>query len=400
MLHAEGTRWVRADGSAVQLKGVNLGNWLLPEFWMMGQGSHGVDDLCKLEAVFDRRFGRAERERLITLFRDQWIGARDWDLIAGFGLNLVRLPFVWSLLEDETNPRHLRADAWKYLDAAIAQAEARGLYVILDLHGAVGAQGDEHHSGCAGRNQYWTRPDYQERTAWLWRQIAERYRDRGAVAGYGLLNEPWGATPAEMAAQMKRLYTAIREVDRRHVVILPGHYLGLAAYGRPAEQGLVNVAFEMHFYPGHFGWARPGAAVHRDWLECRPSGGVCEWRDRMAQLDAPLFVGEFQPWADMDVELGGQITRVTFDAYAGLGWASALWSYKWIGASGGLVPPNWGLVTNAEGAAVPALDFNVAPIAEIEALFKRFGSLPYEPHRGVQRWMRSMQAPAPFESLP
>jgi endoglucanase len=56
-LHAQGTQWVRADGSAVPLKGVNLGNWLMPEFWMMGQGSHGLDDQCRLEAVLDKRFG-------------------------------------------------------------------------------------------------------------------------------------------------------------------------------------------------------------------------------------------------------------------------------------------------------------------------------------------------------
>ncbi len=61
-LKAQGTRWVDDTGRAVALKGVNLGNWLLPEFWMMGQGAHGIDDQCKLEAVLDRRFGRAERD--------------------------------------------------------------------------------------------------------------------------------------------------------------------------------------------------------------------------------------------------------------------------------------------------------------------------------------------------
>lgn len=400
MLHAQGTQWVRADGSPVQLKGANLGNWLIPEFWMMAQGSQGIDDQCKLEAVLDKRFGRQERERLIKLFRDNWISARDWDMLPRFGLNLVRLPFIWSVLEDEQKPRQLRADAWHYLDDAIAQAEARGLYVILDLHGAVGAQGHEHHSGCAGQNLYWTRPDYQARTSWLWQQIAARYKDRAAVAGYSVLNEPWGSTQAEMAAQVKKLYTAIRAVDSKHVIILPGHHQGIDAYGKPADQGFENVAFEMHFYPGHFGWGKPGVEVHRNWLECQPKGGVCDWRERMAGLNAPLFVGEFQPWADMDVELGGQITRVSFDTYARLGWASALWAYKWVGASGGLVRPNWGLVTNAEGTAVPALDFNTAPLAEIEALFKLFGSMPYQQHTGVLRWMNSPEPPTPFKAAP
>jgi glucan 1,3-beta-glucosidase len=397
MLHAQGTQWVRPDGSPVQLKGVNLGNWLVPEFWMMGQGSNGIDDQCKLEATLDARFGRAERERLFKLFRDHWITQRDWDLLPRFGLNLVRLPFIWSLLEDETRPLQLRPDAWHYLDEAIRQAEARGLYVILDLHGAVGAQGHEHHSGCAGKNLYWSRPDYQERTAWLWQQIASRYKDRAAVAGYSLLNEPWGADEAEMAAVMKKLYASVRAVDSRHVIIFPGHHRGIAAYGQPGEQGLVNVAFEMHFYPGHFGWAKPGVDVHRDWLQCLPKGGVCEWQSRMRALNAPMFVGEFQPWADLDPELGGQITRASFDTYARLGWAAALWSYKWLGNTGGPVKGSWGLVTNATGAPVPALDFSKAPLADIEALFRLFGSVAYEPHAGVMKWMNSAVAPQPFK---
>src|SRR4051812_23447965 len=38
MLKTDGTRWVDADGKQVLLKGTNLGNWLVQEFWMMGQG--------------------------------------------------------------------------------------------------------------------------------------------------------------------------------------------------------------------------------------------------------------------------------------------------------------------------------------------------------------------------
>ena len=395
-VRTQGQHWVTADGRPVVLKGVNLGNWLMPEFWMMAQGSQGVDDQCKLEAVLDRRFGRAERERLFKLFRDHWITERDWDLLPRFGLNLVRLPFIWSLVEDESRPRHLRADAWHYLDQALDAAEARGLYVILDLHGVVGAQGHEHHAGCAGRNQYWSRTDYQERTAWLWQQIAARYKGRSVVAGYSLVNEPWGVAEPEMASVMKQLYTTVRAADPRHVVILPGHHTGVAAYGEPAEQGLVNVAFEMHFYPGFFGWGQPGGEVHRQWLRCEPRGGVCDWAARMAALDAALFVGEFQPWAGLDVDLGGQITRASYDTYARLGWASAAWAYKWVSAEGGPQAANWGLVTNAAGAAVPSIDFNTAALADIEALFRRFGSVPYETHAGVLRWMRAEVPPDPF----
>ncbi|HZV64848.1 MAG TPA: cellulase family glycosylhydrolase [Telluria sp.] len=400
LLHAAGTKWVKADGSQVSLKGVNLGNWLINEFWMMGQGSAGIDDECKLEAVFDQRFGYAERERLMKLHRDNWITTRDWDLMPKFGLNAVRVPFIYSVVEDEKNPRHLRPDAWRYLDRAIDEAEKRGMYVILDLHGAVGSQGREHHSGCAGKNLYWSTPEYQQRTVWLWQQIAARYKDRAAVAGYSLLNEPWGTTAPELAVAIKTLYAAVRAVDRNHVIILPGHDKGgIDAYGKPSEQGMVNVAFEIHPYPGHFGWSKPGMPVHRDWLRCGPTGtaGVCEWSARIARLDTPLFIGEFQPWAELGNELGGQITRASYDTYAAQGWAATAWAWKLVSNKGGQGAGTWGMVTNAPGATVPALDFGKAPLAEIEALFTSFGSLPYEPQEGALRWMNSSVAPDPFK---
>jgi len=399
MLRTQGTQWVQSDGRPIQLKGANLGNWLLPEFWMMGYADHAaINDQCTLQAVLDQRFGFQERERLIRLFRDNWITTRDWDLIPQFGLNMVRLPFIWSLIEDEKKPRHLRPDAWHYLDVAIAQAKARGLYVILDLHGAVGSQGKEHHSGCAGQNLYWTTPEYQERTDWLWRQIAARYKDNPVVAAYGLLNEPWGSTDVQLAEVSRKLYASIREIDPRHIILLADHPKGIGAYGKPREHGMHNVVFETHPYPGHFGWGKPGAEVHRNWLQCVPAGsGLCAWKDRMAALDTPLFLGEFQPWADLEDELGGQITRASFDAYAQQGWAASVWSFKVVSFKGGQLKSNWGLVMNADGHPLPELDFSKASLKDIETRFKRFGTVPYRTRAEVMKWMRSDAAPALFE---
>lgn len=400
MLHTQGTQWLKADGSPVQLKGVNLGNWLIPEFWMMAypDGAEVIDQ-CTLQAVLDQRFGVAERERLIKLHRDNWITARDWDILAQFKFNVVRLPFMWSVVEDANHPMQLRPDAWVYLDRAIDEAEKRGMYVVLDLHGAVGAQGTEHHSGCAHQNQYWSTPAYQERTLWLWQEIARRYKDRSAVAAYDLLNEPWGSSAEQLAEVVKKLYAAVRTVDTHHIILLPDHPKGIGPYGKPSEQGMRNVAFETHPYPGFFGWGKPGRDIHQQWLGCGADGkqGICEWQQRMKTLDTALYIGEFQPWADIEPELSGQITRVTYDRYAELGFASTAWAYKKLSRNGGLAPVNWGLVTNAAGVVVPDLDFKKASLIEIENFFKLFGSMRYEVNEPVMKWMNSPVAPKPFE---
>jgi glucan 1,3-beta-glucosidase len=350
-LKTQGTLWTDSQGEPITLKGTNLGNWLLMEFWMMNQSANTqATDQCSLEATFDERFGFVEREQLMDLFRDNWITERDWDVMARFGLNVIRLPFIWNLIEDENNPKTLRTDAWQYIDYAIDKAQEHGMYVILDLHGALGAQGLQDHSGCAGQNQYWDNAEYQERTIWLWQQIAERYSDNGTVAAYGLLNEPWGTNADNLADVMITLYRTVREKDADKIIILPGHNTGIDAYGQLSSFNGSNVAFDMHFYPGIFGWGEPDYQTHRDWLTCGENGnsGVCEWNARMQNINAPLLIGEFQPWANLGIEFGAKNARASYDKYASFNWATTSWSYKVLTGNGGQGQGAWGMVTNKE----------------------------------------------------
>lgn len=350
MLKTNGNQWVKASGTPINLKGTNLGNWLVQEFWMMGQGGNGVTDQCTLEAELTSRFGYDEKERLIKVFRDNWIKERDWDQLKAFGFNVVRLPILWSVIEDEKSPRTLRADAWHYLDWAIAEAKERDMYVILDLHGALGGQTPNDHTGCAGQNQYWNSAEFQDRTRWLWQQIAERYKNEPAVAAYDPLNEPWGSSASAMAERVVDLYNIIRAIDNKHIVMLPSHYGNIEVYGNPATKGWTNVAFELHPYPGLFG-DRPNDShydIHRDWLKCGTSGmeGVCEWNNKLTALNTPLLMGEFQPWQSAGLALGGKLGRATYDTYASYHWASTSWAYKLVSITGGQGQGTWGMVTN------------------------------------------------------
>lgn len=403
MIRQNGARWVDSTGKQVDLRGVNLGNWLQLEFWMMNEpmstNAGQINDQCTLENELSRRFGYNEKERLMDAFRDSWMTDRDWDNIAKLGFNTVRLPFWYNLIEDENKPYTLRADAWQYLDKAINEAAKRGMYTILDLHGAVGSQGWEHHSGCAGRNWYWnggngqTAGHYQDRTRWLWDMIAQRYKNNSNVAGYGLLNEPWGTTPENLANVASNLYHTVRRADPNHVIILPGHSAGIDAYGAPASRGMNNdVAFEMHFYPGFWGWreGQDPTTVHSEWLHCSPqgTGEVCAWRDKLNGLKTPFLVGEFQPWTALGRN-AGEITRKTFDIYNMLGWAGTAWSYKTVSRGGhngdGNGPWPWGLITNRTGFGT--LNVSTASAAQIESWFRSFAGQALVTHPDIAYWM-------------
>ena len=402
-IRQNGHFWVDSTGKQVNLRGVNLGNWLQLEFWMMNQpmiNSAGtVDDQCTLENTLTSRFGSAEKERLMGAYRDSWITARDFDLIKSLGMNVVRVPFHFSLVEDETRPYNLRPDAWKYLDFAINEAEKRGMYVILDLHGAVGGQAgaSEQHDGCVGPALMWTSTAYRDRTKWLWDMVASRYRGRTAVAAYDLLNEPWGTDAATMASFAYELFNVVRAKDPEHVIILPGATSGVGAYGNPAARGLSNVAMGMHFYPGLWGWnevqgAQNQAGVHANWLHCSTSGTgeVCEWNDRMTGLNTAFIVGEFQPWA-LTGNYGGQLTRKTYDIYNMYGWAGTSWAYKTVsfgGSNGDTSSWGWGLVTNSvNGGAMGSLNVSTASSAQIESYFRAFSAQPLVRNESVAYWM-------------
>ncbi len=395
-----GQYWVDASGNRVNLRGTNIGNWLIQEFWMMGGSMTGINDQCSLESKLSQRFGTTEKERLMKVFRDSFITSRDFDYMKGLGMNVVRIPFLYSLVENEYTPYTLRSDAWQYLDWAVNEAEKRGMYVILDLHGAVGGQAasSEQHDGCIGSADMWTNSTYWDRTKWLWDMIAQHYRGRTAVAAYDLLNEPWGTDATTLATRSYELFNVVRAKDPDHVILLPGHNSGIDAYGNPNSRGLTNNSLWMHFYPGLWGWndtATYGAGqanMYANWLHCNQdgTGESCTWRDKINNLKTPFLVGEFQPWTLMGT-YGGQMTRKAYDIYNMYGWAATNWAYKTTsnaGSNGDTSSWGWGMVTNSSnGGTMSNIDVNTASNTQIESWFRQFATQPLVRNENIAYWM-------------
>jgi len=347
LLSASGTAWVDSAGNAVTLRGCNLGNWFVQEMWMHSMRTDGIPDQYTMEQVLTRRFGAATKDRLMETYRANYITARDFAIIKSFGMNVVRLPILYTLLEDDSRPFELRPDAWAQLDRAVNMAEAAGIYTILDLHGAPGGQNPWHHCGRADQNQLWGNEQSKRRTLWLWREIAKHYRGRTAVAAYDLLNEPYTAPKPELRELMLGTYRAIREVDPDHIIVLPAMPDGFDFYGNLKELGLTNVAIGMHFYPGLFGWGSPGRQVHTDWL----SGGLQQVAEKARAAQVPVLVGEMN--VVFRTAGGPEMMRRSFETYGSFGWAVTMWSYKVLSREGGIANGSWSMVTNPPPDSAP-----------------------------------------------
>ncbi|MGD0058147.1 MAG: cellulase family glycosylhydrolase [Verrucomicrobiia bacterium] len=389
-LRANGAAIVDDKGRSVVLRGCNLGNWLLNELWMMEMsGPDDPKDHWQIEELLQQRFGAAETDRLLNLYRENWIKLRDFDVIKSWGFNVVRLPFYYGLLEDDAAPGQLRPDAFQWLDRAIAMATDAGIYVIVDMHGAPGGQSSNQCTGHGGQNKLWL-PQNRKRAAFLWKKIAERYRDNPTVAAYDLLNEPYGdfhgdPPDSTIVTTMDELVHAIREVDQRHLILCAGSLQGIAMYGAPASHGWKNVGYTEHFYPGLFGGV-PSLETHARFISLDLRGKA----ELLKQWNVPFLAGEFN--VVFDKAGGAAMMRRYYDVFASNGWAATMWSYKIVKQQGGRQPDNWYMVTNRDDLKIP--HFRSDSKDEIESFFRTVGTMEYAQDDGLRIALTSRQPPA------
>ena len=388
-LHAAGTAIADEKDQPVVLRGTNLGNWLLLEPWMLGIYDRAeVRDQAGIERALVRRFGAPERDRFLELYRENWITARDFDLLRAWRFNVVRLPFHHALLEDDAHPGELRPDAFRWLDRAVDLARAAGIYVILDLHGAPGGQSLDGVTGEAGRNRFW-QPENRRRGAWLWQRIAEHFRDEPTVAAYDLLNEPYGTMSsdnhdADLVGAMDEMIRAIRQVDERHLIFCAGSLRGIEAYGPPEARGWKNVGYTEHFYPGVYGGTST-LETHARFL----GSNLAARAELLKTWHAPYFAGEFN--VVFDHAGGADMMRRYYDEFARHGWAATSWAYKLLNRDGGISPDHWYTVTNARPLTPP--DFLHDSAESLENFCRALGTMDLAQIDGLRDTLNAPVAP-------
>ncbi len=114
---------------------------------------------------------------------DNFINKEDIAKIASWGLDHVRLPIDYNLVEDEAG--NYLESGFAYLDKIISWCEEYSLNIILDLHKTYGFSFDpgENAEGFFGNNAY------QERFYRLWEELSRRYGKLSHRLAFELLNE-------------------------------------------------------------------------------------------------------------------------------------------------------------------------------------------------------------------
>ena len=276
-VRAQDARLIDASGRKLLLRGVGLGNWLLPEgyMWKFGPGAESPREIEKLVEIL---LGEESAESFWNDFREIFIAEADIARISESGFDHVRLPI---------NSRIIMTDAGEPIEAGfllidrlIEWCRKHNLWVLLDLHGAPGGQtGTNIDDSPNNKPELFMEARYWDQTLEIWRLLATRYADETVVLGYDLLNEPLpNEWQYKYAAELARLYqeltAVIRSVDKNHLIVYEGSHWA-TNWDIFTEVWDENSLLQFHKY-----WSSPDTASIQKFLDIRDYLGL------------PIYMGE------------------------------------------------------------------------------------------------------------
>ena len=168
----------------MQVKGVNLGNWLVLEKWMspgLFEGTTAED-----EYYLPTQLSKEVYEARIKMHRSEYITERDFTRIKSMGFDTIRIPVPYFIFGD----REPFVGCIGELDNAFNWAERYGLQILIDLHTAPDSQNGFDNGGISGVCKWSQEPDEVEFELTVLERLAQRYGTRKGLWGIEILNEP------------------------------------------------------------------------------------------------------------------------------------------------------------------------------------------------------------------
>lgn len=175
---------------------------------------------------------------------ENFIHEEDFARIASWGMDHVRIPVDYDLVED--NEGNYKDSGFAYIEKSIGWCRKYGLNMILDLHKTFGYSFD-HGENEAG---FFERNDYQERFYSLWEQFALRFSSNEDMLAFELLNE---VTDKEYCDTWNRISSLcierIRRISPTIKILVGGYYNNSVTAIKdllpPADE---NIIYNFHCY--------------------------------------------------------------------------------------------------------------------------------------------------------
>ena len=143
--------------------------------------------------------------------------------IASWGLDHVRLPVDYPVIESDDAPGTPLERGYGYIDSCLEWCERHGLSVVLDLHEAPGFTfTNDLEAETKDRNTLFTDPGLQDRFVALWETVAARYARSRVPIIFELLNEVTLPSNDLWNPLAERTHAAIRAVAPTTPIMIGG----------------------------------------------------------------------------------------------------------------------------------------------------------------------------------
>ncbi|MCS3532256.1 cellulase family glycosylhydrolase [Chryseobacterium sp. JUb7] len=266
LLKTSGQKIINDKGENIQLRGLGLGGWMLQEGYMLKTADFAGPQY-KIKEKIAELIGEDGMNEFYRAYLKNGITKQDIDFLAKAGFNSIRLPMHYNLytLPIEKEPKKGQntwiEEGFKMTDDLLKWCADNKIYLILDLHAAPGGQGNDVNISDNDKSKpsLWESEENQKKTVALWKKLAERYKDEPWIGGYDLINEPninfTGKNPngtdemsnAPLWKLQKEITEAIRQVDKKHIIIIEGNGWG-NNYNGLTPLWDKNMVFSFHKY--------------------------------------------------------------------------------------------------------------------------------------------------------
>lgn len=291
-----------------KIKGVNLGNWLVLEKWMLPELFEGTG--AEDEIWLNRKMEAKELAVKMKKHRDTFINENDFAYLEEKGINLVRIPVPYFIFGDREN----FSGCIDYLDIAFEWAQRHHMKVLIDLHTVPFSQNGYDNGGLTGVCKWCKYPEEVEFALTVLERLAIRYKDSETLYGIEVLNEPIsflvyitapstgkavdkneakgsGHVPVKFLEEFYReAYRRLRKILSVDKVIVFHDGFRLGHWGKYfRKEQMENVMLDTHIYVYAMEFFVP---VHKPWVYYIYINSQ-KWLIKKIAKDIPVVVGEW-----------------------------------------------------------------------------------------------------------
>jgi hypothetical protein len=234
------------NGNCFIIHATNVSCWLYQENYIFGgaQNVHKITAENLNEILGTNAYGNFSKQMM-----EHFITEEDIRLMKKMGLNSVRVGFSAESFDNDSVKKVL----FSTLDNLLPTFKENNVAIILSMIHAAKPQNTLWVSNYSkGATVLWDSEEAKLKTAAIWSELAQHYKDEQIILGYDIINEPNinRKREKELIDLYQKITTSIRKYDPNHMIIYEGNSYATKLDVLSNYDSLLdaNACYQFHFY--------------------------------------------------------------------------------------------------------------------------------------------------------